>query len=71
MKKMLLSILKQSGGSTPDNFTTTTTEITDGGLIFIGIIIGIILTSFAICVAKKLKKDNKDDVNNSDDKDIK
>lgn len=69
MKNLFLTILKQSGGNMPDNVTTTSVKLNDGGLIFVGVIIGIMVTLLVISIAKSFKKENKDEKNDKDEKD--
>lgn len=69
MKNLLLSILKQSGGNVPDNVTTTSVELNDGGLIFIGVIIGVLIAFFAMGIFKSFKNTNKDENKDEDKKD--
>ena len=74
MKNLFLTILKQSGG-VPDNVTTTSTKINDGGLILIGIIIGVMVACLVMGIFKSIKNDqtdneestNRDKTNNDKD----
>ena len=67
--KNLLYILKQTGNQTPDNYTNTTVEFTVIGLLFIGFIIGVILTLciFGLIKILKNKPDNNDNNNTNND----
>ena len=62
--KNLLYLLKQTGSQQPINYTNTTVEFTVIGLLFIGFIVGVILTLCIFGLIKILK--NKPDNNNND-----
>lgn len=66
--KNFFYILKQSSNQVPDNYTNTTIDFTIIGLLFIGFIVGVILT---LCIFGIIKtfKNTPDNTNNDTNND--